>query len=40
MDVDADAMDVYSNDIPDARALYPCTIKADDLSFLILIVSI
>ena len=29
MDVDADAMDVYPNDIPDARALYPCTIKAD-----------
>lgn len=29
MDVDADAMDVYPNGIPDARALYPCTIKAD-----------
>lgn len=29
LEVDADAMDVYPNDVPDPRALFPCKVDAD-----------
>ena len=29
LEVDADAMDLYPSDVPDVRALYPCTVPAD-----------
>jgi hypothetical protein len=30
LEVDADAMDVYPNDVPDPRALFPCKVDAAD----------
>jgi len=29
MEVDANSMDSYPNDVPDVRALYPCTVSSD-----------
>ena len=29
LEVDVDAMDLYPNDVPDERVLYPCTVPAD-----------
>jgi hypothetical protein len=29
MEVDANSMDSYPNDVPDVRALYPCRVSSD-----------